>query len=187
MKRLQLVFPLLILALATTTSVFAQSSNEGPPSNTVDQIMSEIRTQLNLGPNDRIDPRQVPSALMVRLGDAVMDIMVPNERQHQYMDEMMGGEGSQSLDAMHEWIAYRYLSGGYNRGRRGYGMMGGGMMGYGYDRWGMMGNPAVPYQNNEYRSPEEIARTRYSEGKITRTEYERILRDLRQPSASRRQ
>ena len=59
------------------------------------------------------------------------------------------------------------------------------MMGYGYGQWGMMGNPEVPDRNNYYRSPEEIAKTRHTEGKITRKQYEQILRDLKQPSASR--
>ena len=174
----------LVFALILGGGLYAQSNGPSDHSKAIDQILSTIRTQMQLGPNDKIDPDKVPSQLMVQLGDAVMDVMIPDEQQHQWMDQMMGGEDSASLDSMHTWIAYRYLTGGYSAVGAGYGMMGGGMggysmMGYGNTGWGMMGNPDVPYSNDRYTSPQEIAKRRYAQGQITREQYQQILNDLK--------
>lgn len=40
-----------------------------------------------------------------------MSIMIPDFRQHEWMDEMIGEEGSGSLSSMYKCIGYRYLSG----------------------------------------------------------------------------
>ena len=69
-----------------------------------------------------------------------MDVQFPNERQHAFMDDMMGGEGSQSLEAMHRDMGCSYLSTG---GESGWGMMYTGRTG-----WGMMG----PWTRGRYRS-----------------------------------
>jgi uncharacterized membrane protein len=75
-----------------------------------------------------------------------MDLMHPNDREHEFMDEMMGGEGSASLEYMHRMMGYRYLSSGLlspgypmtGRGLMSIAMMGGmPMMGWGtHHGWG---------------------------------------------------
>ncbi|KKK96461.1 hypothetical protein LCGC14_2662540 [marine sediment metagenome] len=73
-----------------------------------------------------------------------MSDMIPNPKQHEWMDEMMGGEGSENLSAMHRLMGYRYLSddggfigsmmmgGMFGSGSSGLrSMMGCGTMGYG--------------------------------------------------------
>jgi hypothetical protein len=170
-----------ILFVVSTGAVWAQSNDEQHGSHSVKQILGEIRSELKLGPSEQINPNTVPESLMVELGDAVMDIMIPNQQQHEYMDQMMGGEGSQSLDSMHRWIAYRYLTGGYSGGGFGYGMMGGGMMGSGsggFGGFGMMGNPDESYSGNPYQSPEQIVKSRYARGEITREQYLQMMKDL---------
>lgn len=185
MRKISVEIAIVILAVGGAMFAFSQSAGGQPGTQAIDKIMAQIRSELKLGPNDRVDPSQVPKALMVELGDAVMDVMIPNEQQHQFMDQMMGGDGSASLDSMHSWIAYRYLTSGYSAngsgyGIMGYGMMSGGMMGYGNGRWGMMGNPNLPYDQIPWQSPEAIARQRYAQGQITRDQYEQIMKDLQQ-------
>lgn len=80
------------------------------------------------------------------LGDYYMEQMHPGET-HEYMDQMMGGEGSESLRRVHINMALRIYCG--ETSYPGYGMMGGygmmnsyptGMMGYNY--------PAYTYRYN---------------------------------------
>ena len=146
----------------------------------IQQVTDEIRAQLGLGPNDSIDADVVPPALLERLGEAVMISVHPDTDTHEWMDEMMGGEGSESLAAAHRWMGYRYLTGGYGAA----GMMGPGMMGsFGPGgagrRWGMMGNPSVQVPDQQrFASPEDIVRRRYAAGEITREEYLQMMDDL---------
>ncbi len=70
-----------------------------------------------------------------------MGVMIGNKETHEWMDNMMGGEGSASLENMHEQIGYRYLHG------LPIGMMGRGY-GSGYGR--MMGYYGSFYGNNPY-------------------------------------
>ena len=58
------------------------------------------------------------------IGDYVMELLHPGE-QHEFMDRMMGGEGSESLKQAHINMAQRFYCGGTAYG----GMMGSGMMG----------------------------------------------------------
>jgi uncharacterized membrane protein len=106
--------------------------SDGGHGKNVDKILAEIREVLGLETDSRIDPDRVSNEHLEELGEAVMDIMHPNEREHELMDEMMGGEGSESLEYMHRMMGYRYLSSGFRSpvlpmmgGRMGMGMMGG--------------------------------------------------------------
>jgi hypothetical protein len=56
-------------------------------------------TQENMRVVRQIGPDRARDTLLEELGDALMDDAVPNERQHEFMDQMMGGEGSPSLGA----------------------------------------------------------------------------------------
>jgi len=147
----------------------------------ITDVESEIRVAIGLNATESIDPATVPDNLLIELGDAVMASHVGNEAQHLWMDQMMGGEGSASLDAAHRWMAYRYLSGGYGTtGMGGFGMMGPGMMGGGMGRgWGLMGDPGTMYDSIPYSSPEDILKRRYAEGEISREEYRKMLDDLK--------
>jgi hypothetical protein len=174
MKRASL---LLVILIAVTAMVSADVDGH---SGSIEDVLAEIRHDLGLEEDERIDPDAVPPELLEELGDAVMGDIHSDSETHRWMDEMMGGEGSESLASAHRWMGYRYLTGGYGRGgMMGGGMMGPGMMGRGFGRWGMMGNPDVdPGDIGAYSSPEEIARRRYARGEISREEYLQLMEDL---------
>lgn len=71
---------------------------------------------------------QLNSTQLSEIGDYYIEQIHPGE-QHEYMDAMMGGEGSQSLEQMHIAMAYRFYCEG-DTDYSGYGMMGM-MFGYG--------------------------------------------------------
>jgi hypothetical protein len=168
---------LLVILITVTAMMWADVDGHSRP---IEDVLTDIRNDLGLGEDERIDPDAVPPELLEELGDAVMGEIHSDAETHQWMDEMMGGEGSESLASAHRWMGYRYLTGGYGRGgMMGSGMMGPGMMGRGFGRWGMMGNPEVdPGDIDAYASPEEIAKRRYAQGEISREEYLQLTEDL---------
>jgi uncharacterized membrane protein len=125
----------------------ADTDGHGKP---LEEVLAGIRADLGLESGGRIDPEEVSDSDLEEVGEAVMSIMHPDPRQHEMMDQMMGGEGSPSLAAMHRMMGYNYLAGGrgYSPSGRGWGgmmgpgMMGGGMMGPGMMGGGMM-NPGM--------------------------------------------
>jgi hypothetical protein len=126
---------IIVLAVALALPVAAQEHGRS-----IQAILAEIKREQNVQRVEQIDPNKVSDAQLAELGEAVMDVQFPNERQHAFMDDMMGGEGSQSLEAMHRDMGCSYLSTG---GESGWGMMYTGRTG-----WGMMG----PWMRDRYRS-----------------------------------
>ncbi len=170
------------IALSASTAVWAHSDE---PETSTAGVLEKMYDALGLDEGTEIDPLRVPPELLEELGEAVMNEIHPDAEVHEWMDEMMGGEGSESLSTAHRWMGFRYLSGGYALVGP---MMGGGMMGRGAgdcggagewsDRWGMMGNPDVPRDGFPYSSPEQIVKERYARGEISREEYRTMMQDL---------
>ncbi len=134
-RKLWIFLPLVVVfILSFTIPSNLQSDTGDDHGRPLETILEEIREVQGIGPNERIDPEKVSSEQLEELGEAVMSIMHPDSEQHELMDNMMGGEGSESLSAMHQMMGYQYLGG--NSG----GMMGGGMMGGMMGR-NMMGGP----------------------------------------------
>ena len=142
------------LVAAVLTAGLAMPLAAQEHARSVQPILAAIMEEQNVRAVERVDPYRVSDARLAELGDAVMDVMFPDGRQHAYMDQMMGGAGSKSLEAMHRSMGYAYLAGGGEGGweisvrdRGGWGMMGpwmmGGWRGYGWGGHPMSAGPGV--------------------------------------------
>lgn len=194
-----------ILFLIISINTFADEDIHGK---TIEEVLEIIRKDLNLKKESQINPDKVKDKYLEELGEAVMSLMHPDERQHELMDNMMGGEGSKSLESAHIMMGYRYLSGNNSNGNFGSGMMG--------RAWGMPMHGSVAYQrgwhgNSFFSIPGggfmffgliiliaviiavyvfysknklssssalEILKTRYAKGEISKKEFEEMKKDL---------
>lgn len=116
----------------------------------LNSIVQSIYANQNVSSQAQVDCSKITDDQFEKLGDAYMGVMLPNEQQHEAMDEMMGGEGSASLRQAHINMGRSYLGcwSNYNSGPVYMPMMGGMMGGYNsygsngtnYPASGMMGN-----------------------------------------------
>ena len=122
---------ILVIFLLNIAIVLAQGSHDSG----IEEGKKLVESKISC---DKLSNEQLES-----IGDYYMEQMHPGEA-HEYMDEMMGGEGSESLKQVHINIAKRIYC-----NENVYGMMNGGMMG-----WGMMGNYYYqnPQNNNSYQN-----------------------------------
>lgn len=88
----------------------------------LEEVLAEIMRTQGVSEKDKLDCQQITDEQFEKLGEAVMGIMHPDPTEHELMDKMMGGEGSQSLKTVHISMGKRYLGCGGE-------MMNGGMTG----------------------------------------------------------
>jgi len=154
--------------------------------------------------DSKINCDQLSDNQLEIIGDYYMEQMHPGET-HELMDQMMGGEGSESLRQVHINMAKRlycnvdvYI---------GYGMMGGGMMNL--VGFGMMGNYPIYYRYNSFwnilwlvfligvivliiwliynftkkgkesETPISILQKRYVKGDINKKQFDEMKKELR--------
>lgn len=132
MKKIKTYLITLLLFFVFPFSAFGALSVNG--------ILSEIKQNQGLNQDQDINCEKVTESQFDALGDAVMETIHPGE-EHELMDQMMGGEGSTSLKAMHIAMGQNYLNCS-NRLGQSYGVMGSNMMSgmMGMMTGGMMGN-----------------------------------------------
>ena len=121
-----------ITILITAVILPAFVSANGDHNLSLEDVLGKIMGSQNADKASEIDCQKVIDGQFEELGNVVMSIMHPDERQHELMDQMMGGEGSESLKTAHITMGKNYLGCGT-------GAMGSGMMG-GMDMMSMMGN-----------------------------------------------
>jgi len=117
-----------------------QDGNQAQPaqSEELKSTLQNIYSSQNVSSRAAVDCSKVTDDQFNKLGDAYMGVMLPNQQQHESMDNMMGGEGSASLKQAHINMGRSYLGcwSNYNSGPVYMPMMGGfGMMG-GNDSYG---------------------------------------------------
>ena len=134
MKNILLKSFVFILFISFVGAPLAASANEQEKS--IDDVLTLIRQEQGVTANAAINPDKVSTGLLEQLGDAVVASRHPNEREHEWMDQMMGGEDSPNLKAMERIMGYRYLQGVSGNGGYfdGPGYFGRGMMN---GAWGM--------------------------------------------------
>ncbi|MCK5155843.1 MAG: SHOCT domain-containing protein [Spirochaetales bacterium] len=124
--------------LMAAGAIFISAS--GSHGRDLDEIINEIFLEQNAGSLSEITPAKVSPELLEELGDAVMGIMIADDEHHEWMDAMLGGEGSEQLSSAHRDLGYQYIINDGNLSSVHYGgrgwMMGGiGMMGIGFNRF----------------------------------------------------
>lgn len=72
-------------------------------------ILQQILTHQEIETVQQLDCDKVTEHEWEELGDAVMGEVHPNPTQHSMMDNMMGGEGSESLTQAHIQMGKNYL------------------------------------------------------------------------------
>jgi len=162
----------------------------------IDTVLARIRAEQHVDANNLINPDKVSDDLLEQLGEAVMSSAHLDLREHEWMDNMMGGEGSESLRSAHYLMGYNYLTG--KDDGDGWFMP---MMGAYGGGWGMhpfflgggwifmlLGLAVVGgvvalvvllnRKRREPQSPAEILKARLARGEITKEEYDKLKQDI---------
>ena len=210
-KQYQLIVIALVILfpwLASAHAGHSSSESESAMAQTsVEDSVAGILQKQKVNKVEEIDCSQVEEDDLERLGDALMEKMHPGEA-HEFADQMMGGEGSDSLKSVHILMAQRYLGCEKSGYIGGMGMMGdyNGMMNegrpYGNDAvkksyWpfsGMMGVGMgifwlfiiglvgllfkVLFFNSSTTQARAILAERYAKGELSRQEYEKMKTQL---------
>jgi len=113
-------------SMMESENAITQTQVEGDThTESVESVLQDILNQQSVSTVQELDLTKVSDDQWERLGDAVMELQHSGQA-HEVMDQMMGGEGSDSLRQMHINMGKAYLGYGGNYGS---GMMSGGMMG----------------------------------------------------------
>lgn len=102
-QKILIVLPALFIA-SPTLAVSGENH-----SRSVSEVVSAITASQNVSGQSDISCDAVTDNQFDELGDAVMQAKIGDDEAHEVMDNMMGGEGSESLRSMHIAMGQRYL------------------------------------------------------------------------------
>ena len=94
------------------------TANQLPQDSELSKTLQGIYTAQEIDSLAQIDCSKISDDQFGEIGDNYMSLMLPNKRQHEAMDNMMGGEGSASLRQAHINMARSHLGcwSNYNSG-----------------------------------------------------------------------
>ena len=193
MKKVILILVIFLLSIAI---VLAQENHDSGIEEGEKLVESKISC-------DKLSNEQLES-----MGDYYMEQMHPGEA-HEIMDNMMGGEGSESLKQVHinmakrlycndnVYIGYGMMGSGGMMNRMGRGMMGSYPANYNYSNYGywnifwvLLFAAAIflivwiiyrfGIKNIASETPLNILRKRFAKGEITKKEFEVMKKELRE-------
>jgi hypothetical protein len=104
MKR---VIGVALFAVVLAFSAFAQGMAHEPRS--VDAIVADILARQRATELAKVKVADIPSALLVELGDAVMGEIIGDNEKHEKIDDMLGGDDSPVLSITHAALGAQYL------------------------------------------------------------------------------
>lgn len=131
------------LILLVPLGLYAHGGGPSSQSSSIvssDETVSKILADQDVSSVSEINCDNVSETDYEMLGETMMSFMHPDEEEHELMDEAMGGEGSETLEAMHVHMGTRML--GCDDGMMGPMMMGG-MIGSGMMGGSVMGQPSL--------------------------------------------
>lgn len=130
-----------VLALCTMLLLPLLLSAQGNDLQAVEEAVQEIMEAQGVDSIAEVEPERVTPDRLAQLGEAVMRLSVADDGEREWMEEMMGGSGSQQLRSMYRWMGYNYLrnEGNLTLGPWGPGGFGPGMMGPGVGPGAMHG------------------------------------------------
>lgn len=125
MKKI-LIISMIVLSGFLFLNIASAQASSNSHGESIEEVLGELLEKNQVSTVQDLECDQLSDEELERLGDAVMEQQHPGEA-HEQMDDMMGGEGSDTLSNVHIHMGKNYLGCGKSYGA---GMMGGGMMGY---------------------------------------------------------
>jgi len=111
----------LIITLSPLITNFVNA--HGNHDSNIEDVIKELARKQGVSNPTDLNCGSLSDSDLERLGEAVMSYMHPDPKVHEAMDDMMGGEGSESLKLAHINMAKSYLGCEGNRWPQGMGMM----------------------------------------------------------------
>ncbi len=108
-RKTLIISTILIIILTLVISFFPIKANGGDHSLSIDEVLEEITRNHGVTSIKELKCTDITDEEFEKLGEAVMATMHPDEDEHNFMDSMMGGEGSSSLRYAHIRMGKGYL------------------------------------------------------------------------------
>jgi len=97
------------LAACGVSACGPAEADSSPDDTALEAIVAQLSQRQGVAGIDEIDCGKLTDDDFERVGEALMSTMHPDAKEHNFMDQMMGGEGSESLKQAHIRMGQEYL------------------------------------------------------------------------------